>query len=106
MARWSMWVFVAMIAVAGCATARVVDGDVVGPNGEHLVKLECQYLEQCTELARETCAGDFDVVNNAVVWGPSSRTPPGSTDAMLVRCRPAPGTAPPSQPAAPRGGSK
>ncbi len=98
--RW-LWVVAAMIAGAGCATARIVDSDVIGPDGGHLVKLECEARDQCAALARQACGGDFDVVNNEVSWGPSSRTPPGSTDVMLVRCKSAAGVAPGHQPAGP-----
>lgn len=89
MTRRSMKV-IWMLAGSGCATTRIVDPDVIGASGEHLVKLQCEERDQCLVLARHTC-GDFEVVSSDVTWGPSSRAPPGSEVTVLVHCKAPPG---------------
>ncbi len=67
-----------MLVATGCTTVNgwVVNPDVIGPHGEHLTELQCTTSEGCMALARETCAGDFDIITSNL----------GSQD-MLVQCK-------------------
>lgn len=80
MTRRLMAAAVVMVIGAGCLPAtRIVNPDVTGPNGEHLVELACGAADQCMALARQTCGGDFDVITSMV----NSR----SESMMLVHCK-------------------
>jgi len=94
----------ALVMGSGCVTARIVEPDVTGPHGEHLVELECTLPDKCMALARQTCGGDFDVVtsNDSASGGAGMMVT--SSAIMLVHCQnPPPHLAPaaPSAPAAP-----
>jgi hypothetical protein len=67
-----------LVAFPACIarTAWVVNPDVIGPHGEHLMQLECGTSGYCMVFARKTCAGDFDIVT----FTPASGE-------MLVQCK-------------------
>ena len=75
---------VLFLVTAGC-TAMVVNPDVQGPHGEHLVEIQCAQPDACLDLARQVCGGDYDIVTNNKTAGMDSAT-------MMVSCkaRPAP----------------
>ncbi len=72
------WTCLALLGVgAGCF--QVVNPDVIGPHGEHLMELQCPTPAQCMDFARQTCGGDFDSLPHS---GPSQY--------LLVQCKNAP----------------
>jgi hypothetical protein len=76
--RQSVAAFVLVLA-AGCG-AIVVNPDVQGPHGEHLVEIQCPQPDQCLDKAREVCGGDYDIVTNNKTAGADSAT-------MMVSCK-------------------
>jgi hypothetical protein len=79
MQRWMS----AAVLVLGVGCFQVVSSDVVGPHGEHLMELQCPTPEDCMKFARETCAGDFDIVTNQTVSGGRG----GTSELILVQCK-------------------
>ena len=75
MKRW-MLVPALLGVTAGCF--QVVNPDVTGPHGEHLMELQCPTPADCMSYARQVCGGDFDVVTSP---GPGAPF-------MLVQCKP------------------
>ncbi|HTP50484.1 MAG TPA: hypothetical protein VMK42_07295 [Anaeromyxobacteraceae bacterium] len=106
MTRRLSWAAAVAAVGMGCATGRVVDRDLSGPQGEHLVQLECPSPDPCLALARQTCRGDFEVVSEKTVWSGFGHAPPGSAEMMWVRCKTGPVEPPAGEPPAPRGESK
>jgi len=102
MARLWLFAFALAVAGAGCYTAYVVNPDVPGRHGEHFLKLQCGEKEQCLELARKTCGGDFEVESTDTTSSGFGHAPPGTSYVMLVRCATA--TPPAAVPAAPKSG--
>jgi len=97
MVRDFLFVLLASAVASGCYTAQVLDRDAAGKHGEHFVKLECGETEQCMELARRTCEGDFEVESNDTTSSGFGHAPPGTAHIMLVRCATTPtGAAPAS----------
>ena len=61
-----------LFAVVGCN--HVVNEHVVGPHGEDLTELSCVDTAACYDLARQTCGGNYEVVQaDAVVSSGTSR---------------------------------
>jgi hypothetical protein len=59
--------FPLLLLVAGCATVGQTDlgNGIVGPHGERVVQIKCQAAAECLQLARQTCNGDYDLVNES-----------------------------------------
>jgi hypothetical protein len=93
-----LWTVVAIALISGCASARIVKSDVVGPHGEHLLELVCQAPDGCMDLARRACAGDFNVITNNGVASSVGETVM-SQEVMLVQCKNPPPIAPAAAPA-------
>lgn len=87
---------VLLVVVTGCVTAAVVNPDVVGPHGEHLIELRCVSSERCLAFARETCGGDYDIVTNNDEVLASGAKGTASADVMMVQCKSVPPAAPPA----------
>ena len=104
MKRWVCAAF--LVLGTACPTAIVVNPDVQGPHGEHLMELKCTSSERCMAFARENCGGDFDIIsNNTEVGGGgnvgNASIPVTSADVMMVQCKTPPGAAPAAPDAGP-----
>lgn len=77
------WMFAALLLV-GCTM--VVNPDVIGPHGEHLMELQCPTPDRCMDFARTVCHGDFDLVSDSSYAGYKG----GTSEVVLVHCANAP----------------
>jgi len=77
------WLLAGTTCLAATGCFQVVNPDVTGPHGEHLMELQCPTPADCMSYARQVCGGDFDLVTNSVSGGYKS----GTKDTMLVQCK-------------------
>ena len=69
--------FAAAFVFPGCA--QVMNDHVIGPHGDVLEELQCARVEDCYELARKECKGNFDVVQS-MTYGNSGG------QGMMIKC--------------------
>ena len=77
------WMVAAVLLGVGTGCFQVINGNVTGPHGEHLIELQCPSPAECMDYARQTCGGDFDIVTNQT----TSADKGGTSEYILVQCQ-------------------